>query len=139
MRPRFIVDDRRTTPCTSYPFPSRSSARYEPSWPVIPVMSAVLAIAVEKSMVWALRGLLRDGPEVHTRLQRSVANPPASQVLGQESWVRSAADVEDPAATSAFRNRCVSASRPLPCKEAFRQPISPSSAACFDVQQPNNA
>ena len=33
--------DRRTMPWTRYPFSRRSSARYEPSWPVMPVMSAV--------------------------------------------------------------------------------------------------
>jgi hypothetical protein len=31
-------------PWTSYPFESRNSARYEPSWPVIPVISARGAI-----------------------------------------------------------------------------------------------
>src|SRR5688500_1884837 len=35
-----VVELRRTTPVTLYPFDSRSSARYEPSWPVIPVISA---------------------------------------------------------------------------------------------------
>src|SRR5690606_13377193 len=43
---KFGALDRRTTPVTSYPFSSRSSARYEPSWPVMPVMSARLAIQV---------------------------------------------------------------------------------------------
>src|SRR3954468_14565225 len=42
MRSNFSVDARRTMPCTSYPCSSRSSARYEPSWPVIPVISARL-------------------------------------------------------------------------------------------------
>src|SRR4051812_4446836 len=28
-------------PWTSYPFPSKNSARYDPSWPVTPVMSAL--------------------------------------------------------------------------------------------------
>jgi hypothetical protein len=32
--------------------PSKSSARYEPSCPVMPVIRAVVAIAVVKSMVW---------------------------------------------------------------------------------------
>ena len=32
---------RRTKPLTAYPFPSSSSARNEPSWPVIPVISAL--------------------------------------------------------------------------------------------------
>src|SRR5207245_6275560 len=54
MRPAFKVDERRTTPWTSYPLARRSSARYEPSWPVIPVMSAVLAMPAEKSMGWAI-------------------------------------------------------------------------------------
>ena len=31
---------RRTSPWTSYPLLNRSSARYDPSWPVIPVMKA---------------------------------------------------------------------------------------------------
>src|SRR5579884_2209104 len=32
--------DRRFSPWTSYPLCKSSSAKYEPSWPVIPVMSA---------------------------------------------------------------------------------------------------
>src|SRR5438045_840804 len=40
MRAKFSVLARRTMPCTSYPCSSRNSARYEPSWPVIPVMRA---------------------------------------------------------------------------------------------------
>src|SRR5216683_5034273 len=51
MRPRFNVDERRTTPCTSYPFASRSSARYEPSWPVMPVISAVLVMG-SREVYW---------------------------------------------------------------------------------------
>src|SRR5580698_4007589 len=35
------LEERRTTPCTSYPFASSNSARYDPSWPVTPVISAV--------------------------------------------------------------------------------------------------
>src|SRR6266571_3936213 len=31
-------------PCTSQPLDNNSSARYEPSWPVIPVMSAFFAM-----------------------------------------------------------------------------------------------
>src|ERR1700694_2625834 len=31
-------------PCTSYPFSSSNSARYEPSWPVTPVINATLFI-----------------------------------------------------------------------------------------------
>ena len=34
------VEERLTKPCTSYPRSSRNSARYEPSCPVIPVISA---------------------------------------------------------------------------------------------------
>src|SRR5579875_570729 len=34
------MEDRRTIPCTSQPFSRSNSARYEPSCPVIPVMSA---------------------------------------------------------------------------------------------------
>ena len=33
-------DERRISPCTSYPLANSSSARYEPSCPVIPVISA---------------------------------------------------------------------------------------------------
>jgi len=31
-------------PCTSYRFPSKNSARYEPSWPVMPVINAIFDI-----------------------------------------------------------------------------------------------
>ena len=41
MRSKFSVEARRTMPKTSYPSSSRSSARYDPSWPVIPVISAL--------------------------------------------------------------------------------------------------
>src|SRR5436305_15215525 len=40
MRAVLNDDERRITPCTSWPFASRSSARYEPSCPVMPVISA---------------------------------------------------------------------------------------------------
>src|SRR5690242_19583949 len=46
MRSKFTVELRRTTPTTSYPRASRNSARYEPSWPVTPVTSARLAVAI---------------------------------------------------------------------------------------------
>src|SRR5688500_15943256 len=46
MRSNFSVEARRTTPCTSYPRSSRNSARYEPSWPVMPVMRARRDISV---------------------------------------------------------------------------------------------
>jgi hypothetical protein len=36
-----VVELRRTIPVTVYPFASSSSARYEPSWPVMPVISAL--------------------------------------------------------------------------------------------------
>src|SRR6266849_9451949 len=58
MRPRFNVDERRTTPWTSYPFASKSSARYEPSWPVIPVISAVFGIG--RTKVYCLCYLARE-------------------------------------------------------------------------------
>src|SRR5262245_3402164 len=45
MRSKFSVLARRTMPTTRYPLVSSSSARYEPSWPVIPVIRAVLAPA----------------------------------------------------------------------------------------------
>ena len=38
------VEARRTIPWTSYPLASRNSARNEPSWPVIPEISAFLTI-----------------------------------------------------------------------------------------------
>src|SRR3954447_18468783 len=40
IRSKFTVLLRRTMPTTLYPCSRRSSARYEPSWPVMPVMSA---------------------------------------------------------------------------------------------------
>src|SRR5260370_1116352 len=39
-RPVLKVLARRTRPWTSYPFSRSSSARYEPSWPVMPVTRA---------------------------------------------------------------------------------------------------
>ncbi len=47
MRQLFGALSRRTTPKTSYPFSSSSSARYEPSCPVMPVMIARLAMKRE--------------------------------------------------------------------------------------------
>src|SRR6185312_5667734 len=40
MRSVLNDDDRRFMPCTTYPFASRNSARWAPSWPVTPVMRA---------------------------------------------------------------------------------------------------
>src|SRR5579863_2233725 len=40
MRPVLNELLRRTSPCTSYPFASKNSARYDPSCPVMPVISA---------------------------------------------------------------------------------------------------
>src|SRR5258708_19866831 len=40
MRSNFSRLLRRTKPYTSHPFSSKNSARYEPSWPVTPVISA---------------------------------------------------------------------------------------------------
>src|SRR4051794_9483958 len=50
-------------PTTRYPFSSRNSARYEPSCPVMPVMSAVRMI----SFVWttAKRGAPRSSPDAY--------------------------------------------------------------------------
>src|SRR5688572_13967274 len=41
MRSFVTVLERRATPITRYPLESNNSARYEPSWPVIPVINAV--------------------------------------------------------------------------------------------------
>src|SRR5229473_1470452 len=50
MRPVLIDDDLRMSPCTSYPFSNRSSARYEPSWPVIPVIRARGRSGISRSL-----------------------------------------------------------------------------------------
>src|SRR5438270_13101189 len=42
MRSYESCEVRRTRPRTSYPLASSNSARYEPSWPVMPVINAVL-------------------------------------------------------------------------------------------------
>jgi hypothetical protein len=42
----FIKEDLLLTPCTIYPFDSRSSARYDPSCPVTPVINAVFNVKV---------------------------------------------------------------------------------------------
>src|SRR5580765_3145635 len=41
IRPVLNELDRRIMPYTSYRFSSSNSARYDPSWPVIPVISAL--------------------------------------------------------------------------------------------------
>src|SRR3954471_6016069 len=46
----------RITPCTSYPLASSSSARYRPSWPVMPVISAVGMLGLCRT-VWAAPSL----------------------------------------------------------------------------------
>lgn len=52
------VEARRMSPWTSYPLASSSSARYEPSCPVIPVMSArfirslLLSVHARHPNVW---------------------------------------------------------------------------------------
>ena len=38
------VEQRLIRPCTSYPFSSKNSARYDPSCPVIPVISAFFIV-----------------------------------------------------------------------------------------------
>ena len=43
MRDVLNVEARRIRPWTMYPFSRSNSARYDPSWPVIPVISAVFA------------------------------------------------------------------------------------------------
>ena len=53
MRPVLNDDERRMTPQTSYPFESKSSQRYEPSCPVIPVISARLPVAFRHVVVSA--------------------------------------------------------------------------------------
>src|SRR5579862_8906186 len=44
MRAVLNDDERRLIPWTTYPLPSKSSARYAPSCPVIPVMRAIFVI-----------------------------------------------------------------------------------------------
>src|SRR6266852_5844721 len=44
MRAVLKDEERRLMPCTSYPFFRSDSARYEPSWPVIPVINAIFFI-----------------------------------------------------------------------------------------------
>ena len=60
-------------PWTSYPFSSRSSDRYEPSWPVMPVIRAFFGSVVAKRPTLVRLGVLavarrgypgRDGPDV---------------------------------------------------------------------------
>ena len=36
-----VYEERLSIPCTSYPFSSKNSAKYEPSCPVIPVIKAI--------------------------------------------------------------------------------------------------
>ena len=57
MRSVLNEDDLRLMPCTMYPLFRRNSARYAPSWPVIPVIRAVLVMVVI-SMIFELNLLL---------------------------------------------------------------------------------
>ena len=50
MRPVLNDEQRRMMPQTSYPFSSSNSARYEPSWPVMPVISAFFRGAADGVM-----------------------------------------------------------------------------------------
>src|ERR1035438_7181375 len=43
-RPVLKLDERLLTPWTSYPSARRNSARYDPSWPVIPVIKAFFMV-----------------------------------------------------------------------------------------------
>jgi hypothetical protein len=56
IRPVLKDDERRMIPWTSYPFSIRNSARYEPSCPVMPVMSARLVVAIVVRYFGGLRG-----------------------------------------------------------------------------------
>ena len=51
MRPVLKLEERLSTPCTSYPFSMRNSARNDPSWPVIPVIKAVFIASVYFSVM----------------------------------------------------------------------------------------
>ena len=46
------VEARRYIPNTSYPFSRRNSARYEPSWPVIPVINAFFIVVCELGILF---------------------------------------------------------------------------------------
>src|SRR5580700_8355636 len=64
MRSKLTVLERRTMPMTVYPLERRNSARYEPSWPVTPVMSARFAIGSRllDRRKWASAGTSRGRP-----------------------------------------------------------------------------
>src|SRR5262245_53323982 len=76
MRRVLKLEERRTMPCTSYPLSRSSSVRYEPSWPVIPVMRARFA---------AMRvSADRAGPGT----ARVAARPAAARAAGQRVAIR---------------------------------------------------
>ncbi|GGR84740.1 hypothetical protein GCM10010284_17420 [Streptomyces rubiginosohelvolus] len=68
------------SPCTVYPLSSNNSARYEPSWPVTPVMSAVFA-TIPPSLLIASAAMFTDIPE----LERSAAKRHRSPFLLAQS------------------------------------------------------
>jgi hypothetical protein len=51
------VLERRTIPCTSYPFSKRNSARYDPSWPVTPVIKATFFETILNEWLKTKRGV----------------------------------------------------------------------------------
>src|SRR5207244_1472732 len=73
MRPVLKELERRTTPWTSYPFSTSSSARYEPSWPVTPVMRAVFISASNGGAQGASPAERREGLGDEVDLLRQLA------------------------------------------------------------------
>ena len=47
-------------PCTSYPFSKRNSLKYEPSWPVTPVINAFFAIIVYRLLSFCTHGVVEE-------------------------------------------------------------------------------
>src|SRR5690349_19631699 len=96
MRSVLNDDARRLMPWTSYPFASRSSARYAPSWPVMPVIRAFLpfpSVFNRCSQEQAAQDVLLNEPTAADVLQVVARNTESllaaiENVIGQDAAVR---------------------------------------------------
>src|SRR5579884_1251156 len=94
---------RRVMPTTRYPSSSSNSARYDPSWPVIPVMSAVLATCLPLRLVQD-HDVVAAIVEYETRLEHLVAFGPDHFGLNRQA-VHELAFVPDDAGVEVLYQR----------------------------------
>ena len=85
----------RMRPCTSYPLASSSSARYRPSWPVIPVMSARGMRCVASGSVFRFvarpssHSGARHNPRSETRADTRARPAAGEKCSSHRAWARS--------------------------------------------------